>query len=301
MRRKGIYLSILLAVVFLVQTSCHVFEKSADNPPAPLMKIMTYNVLYGFNHQKSTKEAADWINKQNPDVLALEELNGFNEKKLGEMAVQWKHNHAVILKEQGFPVGLTSKTPIEIMEKRIEGFTHGYLHCRTAGIDFLVIHLDPHSYLKRQKEADIIVEKAKKLLAENKHVVVLGDFNSFSSTDKERMDKKLELLGSQKKGKNLNNGQFDYSVMERFEKSGLIDICDKLLAGTDSQRFTFPTKIVENEKTEEDQMKFSRRIDYIFPDQNLAKKCTQVLIPREDIQDSISDHFPVIITIRRSE
>jgi exonuclease III len=89
--------------------------------------------------------------------------------------------------------------------------------------------------------------------------------------------------------------------MERFEKSGLIDICDKMLAATDSERFTFPTKIAENAKTEEDQMKFARRIDYIFPDRNLADQFTRVLIPREDIQDSISDHFPVIIAIRRPE
>jgi len=44
MRCKGIYFCILLAVIFLIQTSCHVYEKSADNPPMPLMKIMTYNV-----------------------------------------------------------------------------------------------------------------------------------------------------------------------------------------------------------------------------------------------------------------
>lgn len=283
----------------MLQMGCHAPLKPSGGVPESSMKIMTYNVLYGFNHQESLKEGADWINSQNPDVLALQELNGFNRQKLLNMSMQWNHNHAVILKEQGFPVGLTSRTPIEIIEKRLEGFTHGYLHCKTAGIDFLVIHLDPHSYVRRQQEADMIVEKAKKLLAENKHVIVLGDFNSFSSSDKESMSKKLDLLESQKKRNNLNEGQFDYTVMERFKKSGLIDICDKLLAKTDARRFTFPSKIVKYVKNEEDQMKFSRRIDYIQLDPILAKQCTRVLISREDINDSISDHYPIIVTLRK--
>ena len=299
MNRKGIFFGLLLAVIAAFQMSCHAPLKPPEAAPEPLLKIMTYNVLYGFNHQESIRIAADWINKQNTDILALQELNGFNEQKLRDIAAEWNHNHAVILKEQGFPVGLTSKTPIKVLEKRTEGFTHGYLHCNTAGIDFLVVHLDPHSYLQRQKEADMIVAKAKNLLAENKNVVVLGDFNSFSSSDKERLDQKPELLESRKKRKNLNNGQFDYSVMERFEKSGLIDICNKLLPATDPGRFTFPTKSTEGGRKPEDQMKFARRIDYIFLSPNLTGKCDQVFIPREDAQDSISDHFPVIMTLRK--
>ena len=299
MKCKGIFFCILLLVIFMPQMSCHAPVNPSDRMNAPQMKIMTYNVLYGFNHQKSMKEGVDWINGQNPDVLALQELNGFNETKLSQMAMGWNHNHAVILKEQGFPVGLTSKTPIEVVEKRIEGLHHGYLHCRTAGIDFLVVHLAPNEYLVRQKEADIIVEKATKIRSGNKSLVVLGDFNSFSSADKERMDNKTELLERQKKGKNLNNGQFDYSVMERFAKSGLIDICDKMLSATDARRFTFPTMMADYVKSREDQKKFARRIDYILLDSNLATKCTQVLIPRDVILDSISDHFPVIITIEK--
>ena len=299
MRSKAMYFAVLLTVVLVPPMRCRAAEKSVNDMPETLMKIITYNVLYGFNHQKSVKDGADWIDRQNPDVLAWQELNGFTQQKLKKMAIQWKHNHAVILKETGFPVGLTSKTPIETMEKRTRDFTHGYLHCRTAGIHFLVVHLDPHSYLRRQEEADIIVEKVKRLLAGNKYVVVLGDFNSLSSSDKGILNEKSDLLESQKKSKNLNKGQFDYTVMERFKEAGLIDICDRYLARADTQRFTFPTKIITYATKEESQKKFSRRIDYILLDQNSAAKCTLALIPREEILDSISDHFPVIITIRR--
>jgi len=297
MRCKSFYFVILMCAVLMFQTGCRATLESSEEPPEKSMKIITYNVLYGFNHQKNMKEGAEWIKQQDPDVLALQELNGFNNQKLLNMAKQWNQDYAVILKEEGFPVGLTSKTPIEVVEKRTRGFTHGYLHCKTKGIDFIVLHLNPHSYAIRQKEADMIVMKVKKLLSENKNVVVLGDFNSFSASDKERMLPKIDLLEGQKKWKNLNQGQFDYSVMDRFDKSGLIDICDRLLPASDSQRFTFPSKIVKYAKTKQVQMKFSRRIDYIWMDPNLADQCTSVMISRDSILDSISDHFPIIATI----
>jgi exonuclease III len=285
----------------MILAGCRAPLKTSDEISGQSLTFMTYNVLYGFNHQKNIKEGVEWIKSQNPDVLALQELNDFNGQKLKETAAQWNHNHAVILKEQGFPVGLTSKMPIEVIEKRIEGFHHGYLHCRTSGIDFLVVHLAPNDYLMRRKEADMIVEKANKILADNKHLAVLGDFNSFSASDMKRMDTKTELLERQKKGKNLNNGQFDYSVMERFRNSGLVDICDKLMPDTDALRFSFPTKMAEYVKTEEEQKKFARRIDYIWMDPDLAGQCTQALIPRDNILDSISDHFPIIVTLKKNK
>jgi exodeoxyribonuclease-3 len=284
----------------MILASCHAPLKSSGDSSNPSLKIISYNVLYGFNHQENIKEGVAWIRSQDPDVLALQELNDFNEQKLRELAVQWNHNYAVILKEDGFPVGLTSKTPIEVIEKRIEGLHHGYLHCRTEGIDFMVIHLAPHEYLKRLQEMDIIVEKIKNLLAENKRVIALGDFNSFSPTDKHRTDMKVDLLNRQKIS-NLNNGQLDYSVMEKFRKTGLIDICARLLPDTDSERFSFPTKIVDYIENEEDQMRFARRIDYIWMDPNLAERCIRAFVPRDVILDSISDHFPVIAVIQIPE
>ncbi|MBN1900872.1 endonuclease/exonuclease/phosphatase family protein [Candidatus Sumerlaeota bacterium] len=300
MNKNRIRILIIPISALIILSACHKPLKSSSGLPEQPLTIITYNVLYGFNHQNNMKEGAEWIKNMNPDVLALQELNDFNEQKLSELARQWNHNYAVILKEDGFPVGLTSKTPIEVIAKRLDGFHHGYLHGKTAGIDFLVIHLSPHDYLFRQKEADMLSEKIQKLLAEKRHVVALGDFNSFSASDKSRTDAKTELLERQKKGKNLNNGKFDYSVMKRFKDAGLIDICDKMLPDTDADRFSFPTKIVDYAENEEDQKKFARRIDYIWMDANLAKNATQAFVPRDEVLNSISDHFPVIVTLKGS-
>ncbi len=75
---------------------------------------------------------------------------------------------------------------------------HGYLHARTAGIDIFVIHLSPFKYKHRQKEADIILNKAKKLIKKGKPVVILGDFNAYSPNNKSVLDSNASLLKSRR-------------------------------------------------------------------------------------------------------
>ena len=53
------------------------------------------------------------------------------------------HPYAVMHQESGYPVALTSSAPIEVIERRVAGFHHGYLHARTHGFDVLVVHFWP--------------------------------------------------------------------------------------------------------------------------------------------------------------
>ena len=48
--------------------------------------ILTYNVLYRFNHGKATKIGAKWIAEQKPDIVALQELNNFKQGTFGNIA-----------------------------------------------------------------------------------------------------------------------------------------------------------------------------------------------------------------------
>ena len=52
---------------------CSAFAEETET-----LKIVNWNVLYGFNHKKSVKQGANWIKKQAADVVALQELNGHN-------------------------------------------------------------------------------------------------------------------------------------------------------------------------------------------------------------------------------
>lgn len=74
---------------------------------------------------------------KNQLLVGLQELCNYTPEKLQEDAEKWGHNYLILLKEQGYSVGLTSKFPIEVKEKIFDGMHHGALHCKTAGIDIL--------------------------------------------------------------------------------------------------------------------------------------------------------------------
>ncbi len=148
--------------------------------------VMSYNILTGFEWGKDTSrqaELVEWVNDQKPDVLALQELCDFTREKLETLAKGWGHEYVVILKEDGYPVGLTSNRPIEVKDKVREDLWHGMLHCTTWGIDFYVVHLSPADWQFRRKEAEIIGQKIEAGKAHNNKYIVLGDFNAHSPFD----------------------------------------------------------------------------------------------------------------------
>lgn len=107
------------------------------------LTVLNYNVWNSFNHNESYIETIQWVNRLEPDIAGWQELVGWNEQKLKDAAVDWKHPYTAALKEGGYNIGLTRKYPIEVIERRTKSFHHGFLHCRTAWIDVIVCHLWP--------------------------------------------------------------------------------------------------------------------------------------------------------------
>ena len=243
------------------------------------LKIINWNILYSFNHGKATQQGIGWIKKQSPDVLALQELNGNTAKTLKNMALKWGHNHSVILKENGFPVGLTSNQPIEVIEKRVKGFHHGYLHCKTQGIHFFVVHFWP----SKPHEADIILKKAEALLRAGNSVIVLGDFNNRSLKD----------IAFDEKAKQPNACQ----ITKKFEAADFVDTTHK---HDKNAQFSFgsPILIPRWAKTMDDVIAKRQRIDFIFADKQLAEFSVSGTIMHSPQLDMISDHYPVVTHFR---
>lgn len=270
---------------------CISFAAFAEEP----LNVITYNIWNGFTGAKGSEaKAVNWIQGHNPDVVALQELVGFSQDRLEKLAKQWQHEHAVILKEGGYPVGITSNTPIEIIEKKVKGMHHGFLHAKTANTHFFVVHLSPFRWEVRHEEANTILKRAVPLMKAGDRVVLLGDFNAVSPMDKKRIESLPKLLANSiasdtqhKHVENLKDGKFDYETIQAFLDAGFIDVCHDQAAGTLLLDGSFPTKVFDNELT-------LRRIDFIFTTENLAKQCVAVDIPREGVTNEISDHYPVI-------
>lgn len=270
---------------------------------ANAIDVMTYNVWYGFNKKKSISLAQEWLLKQDIDVLALQELKGFDVSSLSEIAKIWGHKYALLNpRSTGFPQGLTSNKPIEFMGM-LKPSGKGYretLHCKTHGIHFFVVHLNPHNYLKRQVEAKVVANKVSELINLGEKAIVLGDFNAHSEVDSEILNKQNFLIEKwQKKEKEKkgfrqfdSQGKIDFSVMNALFESGLKDY-SKSGAGT------FPTKILAPDESTSEYLKKMQRIDFILTCPSLDEFSPEVSYPKDDILHKISDHFPVKLSLKK--
>ena len=273
----------------------------APRKASPGLKIMSYNILTGFDWGKDSlreKKLITWVQSQQPDVVALQELCGFTQDKLEIVARKWGHSYAQILKTEGYPVGITSNKPIQLKEKLREELWHGMLHCETWGIDFYVVHLSPADWKFRRKEAKIITQKIK--ACRNKNHIVLGDFNAHSPFDGDfdlKYPYQLERVRrsdlKNEKYQNLMDGQFDYSVISTFLAMPLIDVCQPYVPL--ETRTTFPTPVnVGTWLTEEEMPKTKCRLDFILASPALSLNCTRANIFNGKETQYLSDHYPVV-------
>ena len=271
----------------------------AGSALAEPLRVMTYNVWLGFGKKKTIDAGIKWIASQNCAVIALQELKGFNQKRLKIVAQKWGHNYAVIFdRKGGFPQGLTSKTPIEKIEQiqpENNPKLRGTLHCKTAGIHFFIVHFDPHNYLHRRKEASAVAKRVIPLVKTGEKVIVLGDFNAHSIADKEFLASQtvlLEKLRAKEDSRHRafdENGNLDFSTVQTLLDAGLTDPSTHSLP-------TFPTRLLFQETDPAEFSCLQERIDFILVSPPLAGGI--ILYPRDEVLNTISDHYPVIFELK---
>ncbi|MCK7556777.1 endonuclease/exonuclease/phosphatase family protein [Chitinophaga sedimenti] len=228
----------------------------------------------------------------NPDVLALEECNGFTQKSLEELAATWGHPYAVIVKENGYPTGLTSKYPIADIRKINENMTHGFIMAKVENYNIVVLHLNPHLYKKRRAEIAQVVKNIS-LQPDKKNWVIMGDFNSLSPLDKSRIKPDVQVARQQAaaqrnpKIENLVDGQqIDYQTQQTMLDAGFVD------AG---RRYD-DLQIVQTKKSV---IASDSRIDYIYISKDTEKKLISCQFIYDDFTKKYSDHRPVIMELKQ--
>ena len=288
----------LAFIVLIVFPGCF-FNPGKSSNEGRNLKLISYNVWYGFTMVPERKEKwIAWMKEQRPDVVSLQELNEYTSQKLADDAKRYGHEYSVLLKEEGFPTGITSRYPIEDIKKMTEGFHHGLLRIRIQDIYFYVIHLHPSSHETRKKEIDLILNDIEQLPA-GSEVILAGDFNTFSPLDSVYyVHGRLESFFSERDKKynerNLNNGRLDYGELHKIMESGLVDL--EAESRTSSYTFTgsFPAKLVKDGDHGD-----NRRLDYVFASKELAGKVLKAEIISDDITHGLSDHLPVMVEIKR--
>lgn len=291
-RRLSIFTPLLLT--FLVGSG--LCPTLADESPRTL-RLVTHNVFYGFTKRAEPRysEWKRWMAAQAPDVVSLQELNGYTPEKLSADAAAWGHPHSVLLKPDGFSTGITSRYPITSVKLLRDGFHHGLLRCRTAGIWIYVIHFHPSNYARRIEEAALLRADIQSLEEASPRIILAGDFNGFSPVDRSHYDSDLQLVPFFRRlderspeARNLNSGSMDYGGIQAIVDQGFIDLLARERRSDMPFVGTFPTPLTADEDHGTD-----RRLDYIFVTPNLLPSVVSTVILRDAATERLSDHFPV--------
>ncbi len=280
------------------------------------MKITSYNIWDGFDNKPERRQAfVDWVRADSSDIVMTMELVGFKAADLEKLGADCGYPYTAILKEEWYPVGVMSKTPIEVVSRFVtpteefmvtkRGMWHGLLHARTGGLDLLITHLSPFDYEFRQREADFIISYADSLGL--KDYLVAGDLNSISPYDADYTAAKGYLkrlkAGDKKRiqqgWRNVTDaGTFDTSVIARFLGSGLSDPV-WAYEKDPKKRMSFPSAYCRGKTPDDPAMEDQRvRIDYVLLSPSLMKRCVSAQITPVE---GVSDHYPVQLLLTRND
>lgn len=263
------------------------------------IKILSYNVLYGLQGDSVNIERyVSLINDLQPDIVATQEMNEWTQKTLEELAKRYGHPYALQSKEEGFPVALTSKTPMVNFRKVTENMWHSYIYARVRGIHIFVVHFSPFSYQKRLEEVSDIIAQTGEIPADEP-ILIMGDFNSLAPSDSTHYGKELsDIMQNREKQhkhiRNLNNGRIDYTVLGKLEEAGFKDSY-KLF--TEEFTESIPTFKDGEGNLKESNAGIPRRIDFVWCNATAARCITKSIVLKNELTNVISDHYPVYIEL----
>ncbi len=284
-RLRGVLLAaaVLLQAVNLVGC-CTV---SPTNPSAQI-SLLNWNTYHLFDHQAHTESAAEWIAEMQPEMVALQEVLHVDAAGLARLAEKWGHPHSVMHKENGYPVALTSSAPIEVVERRVAGFHHGFLHARTHGFEIFVVHFWPGKI----HEVELIATRARNLAASGKKVLVVGDFNGEIRHDHQY------LLDHGHLGKVVEGQRvFDYRITDTMLQQQLVDVTH-LHAPEATYTFGSPALIPRWHADMESVHRTRRRIDFVFADRSTAQRSISARVFTDDATvGQWSDHYPLVVNL----
>lgn len=289
--------SLLLLLSLLLPFKGIAGEKTADS-----IKVISYNIWNGFEKDSARRARfVNWMNEQKPDIVALEELVGINEKDLAALAASYGHPYVAIVKEEGYPVGLTSLRPIHVVKKQVEGLWHGMLHAQTFGLDMIVTHLSPFEWRFRLKEAATITQ----YINDNKldSCLVMGDFNAYSPFDADLIEThttlKENMIGWDKSHPeygNMRGERFDYSVLSKFLSLGFADPVKMFVPA--EKRMSYPAATLYEWQWGDPRLQMlGERLDYILVSPALAPACVNAAVHNGPDLEGISDHYPVSLLL----
>lgn len=254
------------------------------------MKLMTYNIYNGA--ADTLDNVITIVNEENPDVLCLNETNGFDDndnEKLKSFAEQTNLPYYHLEKcgdGDDYHVVILSKTPfkkIEIVHPLARAGIVGIIETPLGDIAVCSTHLSPFSEEKRLGEVASILET----LQTYKYKIILGDLNSLSAKDNYSKTMSQSFTHGQIR-KFTSGGEVCFDVTKYIADNNFSD--SAVLAHKQNET-TVPTPV--NQDASHSQM----RLDYIFISKSLEASMKDYRVIKNSLTDHASDHYPIVAEI----
>ncbi|HLL65797.1 MAG TPA: endonuclease/exonuclease/phosphatase family protein [Micromonosporaceae bacterium] len=250
---------------------------------------MTYNIRTGGSGGRRSDIAAV-ITGQQPDVLALQELRGFDQsggRLLRAFAVEIGMRPFLAGSWFGQPVAVLVRESARVLAAAPlrRPFHHAAMRVVVATdlgpLTVIGTHLWPYSPRRRRLEARWLAAHADPAAM----VVLMGDLNSLDpGTDHTDQLRNLPLRF---RSRHMVRGRIDTTVIERLTDAGFVDL-SRLRAG--GREYTAPTAGFDGAE-------FHRmRLDYIMATRAAADLAVswRVVDDGDGPVDRASDHYPVL-------
>ena len=190
---------------------------AAKRPSGSDLRLLYWNIQNGMwsGQDDNYDRFVEWVKEFDADVCVwceaqsiyrsgtadrMPEADRYLVGNWGELAVRYGHKYWYVGGHRdNFPQVITSKYPIEVVQRIGEGLSHGALHVKINGVNYVVLHLWPQRYSMGDKTRKdnggeaFRVEEMRRILdatilnpkfAGEKHWLMMGDFNSHSPLDK---------------------------------------------------------------------------------------------------------------------
>ncbi len=258
--------------------------------PRVNLRIMSYNIFYGFRNLGSNKDDFfNWVKSiYDPDIFFFQEIYDWSDAYFQQFAKSYGHSYTVSLRQRGFSSGISSKKPITNIRKveMPKILHHGYIYAETYGLNLFVIHLTPYEVndagniykIDRNNEIRIILNDASAY--KDKPAIISGDFNAFNERDNTVYGSGYKYAGKDFTTTNLciENGFYDsYSILHSRYKNSV------------------PVNTIINETQP------GYRVDYIMVNEPLKAKSIFSDIIQSRFTDRASDHYPLIYTFEANQ
>jgi exodeoxyribonuclease-3 len=253
------------------------------------MRVVTYNLFEGA--QVTLPLVQDFAEQQAVDVLCVQEANGWNDgepSKLEQLAADTGLSSYVFGNSNTrFKLATLSRLPIVGSQVHTDGFWHSAIQTTVpfgdGSLDLWNVHLNPGDEDSRLAEAKLLAE----MIDTDKPAIIMGDFNSLSGTDEhpDQLIADLAVKGIKKFG----TDRLRYDVTEYLTAQGFVDVA----AAFGARQTTVPTPA-----NKDMYHAASMRLDYMFATASIMPSVTGVAVPKNELTDVISDHYPIVLTLQ---